>query len=133
MSEKASLYGSGFAYPAQIDEATGGYKVASEVESVKASLTMLFETVPGEVFMNPEYGCALRTLTFEQDTEVFRALAETAIRDAVRRWEPRISEVLKVEVEADEDDEHTLYIRIYFRLIQSPTVHNFVYPFTETM
>lgn len=132
MADRDSLYGSGFAYPFQFDAATGGVARVSDVDSVRASLTRLFETVPGEQFMLPEYGCQLRTLTFEQDMEVFRALAETAIRDAVRRWEPRIAEVLSVEVDTGAD-EHTILIRTYFRLIQSPTVHNHVYPFTETM
>lgn len=129
---RQDLYGSGFAYPFGFDSATGGVKQAEAVDSVRASLYRLFETAPGESFMEPAYGCALKSLVYEQDTLVLRALAQTAVRQAVARWEPRIAEVLQVDVDADPKDPNHLQLRVYFRLIESQTVENMVYPFMRS-
>lgn len=130
MADRSELYGAGFNYPFDFAPG-GGAEGAAALESVRASLHRLFDTAPGEEFMNPQYGCALKNLTFEQDTEVFRALAMTAIREAVARHEPRIAEVLKVELEpTSEAHPHTIKITTYFRMIQSQRIDNFVYPFS---
>lgn len=124
-----SIYGSGFGYPFTFDDATGGAGVASGKESVVASLIRLFDTAPGEEFMLPEYGCALKNLVFEQDTDVLRALALTVIQEAVARWEPRVERVLDIQIEEDESRPNALGIRVFFRLIKDQTQFNFVYPF----
>lgn len=130
MADRKELYGAGFAYPAAIDPATGGFRVAEGLDSVRASLWRLLDTVPGEDLINQEYGCALHTFVFEQDTAVFRALCETAIRVAVAKWEPRIAEVLDVTVERDDEaDPHTVYISVTFLPIDSQVPENLVYPF----
>lgn len=130
MANRNDLYGAGFQYPLSINAAVGGVTTATDVESVRASLRRLLDTTPGEDRFQPEYGCALRYHLFENDTDVLRALIETTIRDAVRRWEPRIAEVYEVTIERDTVNIHMLNLRLTFRLIQSQTEDNFVYPFT---
>lgn len=129
--DRTSLYGAGFNYPFSFDSTTGGAQPATAVDSVRASLLRLFDTAPGEEFMNPAYGSPLKSLLFEQDTEVLRALAETVVRQAVSRWEPRVAEVLRVDLESDETNDHALTLRVYFRLIESQTIYNMVYPFVR--
>jgi uncharacterized protein len=90
----------------------------------------ILDTIPGEDLMNPDFGCSLGALLFEQDTEVFRSLAETSIRNAVLRWEPRIAEVLEVEISRDDEvTPNQLDVRIFLRLIESQEVLNLVHPF----
>lgn len=130
MADLNDLYGRGFEYPFAFSDTAGGVEEAEDVNSVRASLMRLLDTAPGEQFMHPTYGCAIKTLQFEQDTDVFRALAVTAIRDAVALNEPRIAEVVGVELEPTSDaNPHTIKISVYFRLINSQRVDNFVYPF----
>lgn len=131
MADRNDLYGSGFQYPFRFSSATGGVERASAIESVRASLRRLFDTAPGEEFMMPEYGCAIKNLVFEQDTEVFRALCETVIREAVAQWEPRIAEIVDLQIARDDSgaNPNLLTITVFFRLIESQTVDNFVYPF----
>lgn len=131
LAGSAALLGRGFAYPFAFDAGTGGSGRVAGVDSVRASLLRLFDTSPGEEFMNPAYGCALKELLFEPDTDVLRALAETTIRQAVARWEPRIAEVFRVDVEGVPGNDHALRLRVYFRLIESQVVDNFVYPFVR--
>lgn len=126
-----ALLGEGFAYPGGVDEATGGVLSAAGVASVRASLFRLFETAPGEEFFLPEYGCQLKYLVFEEDTEVLRALAEVVVREAVRRWEPRVQDVISIVVEPVSDAApHVLQLRVAFRLINSQSTENLVYPLT---
>lgn len=131
MADRNNLLGRGMSYPFAPDPNTGGAQGVSAVDSVRASLRRLFDTVPGEERFNPAYGCGLRALVFENDTLVLRALCDTVIREAVARWEPRIAEVVDIQVTVSDDpnDQNTLHIRVFFRLLQSQVINNFVYPF----
>jgi uncharacterized protein len=130
MHDRDGIYGSGFTYPFRWDEDSGGAGGVHGAESVAASLLRLFDTAPGEEFMRPDYGCGLKYLIFDQDTEVFKAVAITTIQQAVARWEPRVDEILDIEVETDEERTNEILVRVYFRLIKDQTVYNFVYPFS---
>lgn len=127
--ERKEIYGAGFEYPFSFSEETGGVASAIYERSVVASLIRLFDTAPGEEFMLPAYGCALKLMVFENDTEAFRAMAVTAIREAVARWEPRVDQILSIELEEDPDDDNRILIRIFLTLIKNQEVYNFVYPF----
>lgn len=129
MADRNSLYGTGFQYPVQLDPSTGGVASAVAVDSVRASLRRLFDTTPGSDRFNPAYGCGLTALLFEQDTVTLRALLDAVVRDAVRKWEPRIAAIISLDISADETRENTLNMTVSFQLIQSATVSNFVYPF----
>jgi phage baseplate assembly protein W len=128
MANRSDLYGAGFQYPFAFQSATGGVTMASDVESVRASLRRLLDTAPGEDRFQPDYGCALKHHLFENDTDVLRALIETTIREAVIRWEPRIEEVIELLLDADVDNPHVLRVTVVFRLIQSQNEDNLVYP-----
>jgi uncharacterized protein len=121
------LTGNGFRYPLMFSDLTGGVAYVRAVESVKASLLRLFDTMPGEEQWNPGYGCALKSLLFEEDTEVFRALCQTAVRDAVRKWEPRVEEILDVFVQEEEDNPHQINLQVFFRLVEGRSTENLVY------
>lgn len=129
MADVSDLYGEGFDYPQDFD-GNGGLARAKAVESVKASLFRLFDTAPGEEWFLPEYGCALKHLVFEEDSEVFRALADKAIREAVYRWEPRVEEIISLRIQGTTDAQpHTVEISVDFKLIEDQTIYNLVYPF----
>ena len=131
MADRNDLYGRGFSYPFTWSSTTGGATPAAAVDSVRASLMRLFDTAPGEDLMNAQYGCLLKTLVFEQDDDALRAMAETAVRDAVARWEPRIADVVALTIDRKDDvSPNTLTLTVYFRLIQSQIVSNLVYPFS---
>jgi len=121
------LYGSGFAYPLRFDAGTGGPAVASGVDSVRASLTRLFETAPGSEFMLAAYGSPLLALVFEQDTNEFRLQVEAVIRESVRQWEPRIAEVLFVDVTREQGRPGMLRVETGFLLLDEQVEGNFVF------
>lgn len=131
MATRTDIYGVGLDYPFRWDETVGGAALAEGPRSVVASLIRLFDVAPGESFTNPEYGCALRLLVFENDDEVFRALAVNAVREAVSRWEPRVDDILEIQLERDDNTApHLIFLRVFFSLIDDQQTYNFVYPFT---
>lgn len=129
MADRNALYGTGFEYPVQLDPATGGVAAAVAVDSVRASLRRLFDTTPGEDRFNPAYGCGLRALLFETDTVTLRALLDAVVRDAIRKWEPRIAAIVSLDVLSDATAPNTIHISVSFRLIRSAVVNNLVFPF----
>lgn len=80
----------GFTLP--ISKSSGGwFAPKGPREVIKASIGMLLGTRVGERLMEPEYGCRLAELVFEQSDEVFVALAQSYVVDSIRRWENRIT------------------------------------------
>lgn len=127
MAATTDILGGGFAYPLTVDPSTGTTQDAQGVESVRAALRRLLDTAPGEQLMTPEYGCELKYLVFDGDTEEFRAQCEAVILDALARWEPRIAEVVALDV-AFEDT--TVRIALILRLVNSSETVSFEYQTT---
>lgn len=74
-----------------------------DLAAIKNSLTNLFNTLPGQRFLFPEYGLDLNQFLFEPITVTNADLIGNAILQKVQVYEPRIT-VDKVLVEADPDN-----------------------------
>lgn len=108
-----------------VKDALGLLKTVTGTTAVKGDLLQLLLTNPGERVMLPTFGTPLRTLVFEQNTEVLAARARELIIAAIRDWEPRVT-ILQLDVEnsgtnaslSPDDDktqsEHILTIKIRF-------------------
>jgi phage baseplate assembly protein W len=88
---------------------------------------LLLCTVPGERLMRPDYGSLLHRLAFAPNDATTAGLAIHYVRQALRRWEPRI-EVLDVDAEADPDVPSQLGITLRYRVRASLTVDTLAYP-----
>lgn len=84
-------------------------------QAVRQALLMLLSTRPGERLMRPEYGCRLHRLVFAPNDDTTAGLAIHYVRDAVRRWEPRV-EVTHVDAGADPDVPSRLLVRLDYRV-----------------
>jgi len=65
-------------------------KIAYDVEAVYNSLFVLFNTLPGQRLLLPEYGSDLQQYLFRPVTEGMASVIGEAIKDSVGRWEPRV-------------------------------------------
>src|SRR4029077_11460746 len=61
--------------------------------SIISSLNMLFGTRPGERLFLPDYGLNMEALVYEALDEQMTIDAQTTIRSAVERFEPRVAVV----------------------------------------
>lgn len=88
---KKSFLGTGWAFPVQfVRDTTGGVKMASDVEDIEQSLTILLSTRPGERVMRYDYGCALDDLLFEPANVSLLTYVEDLIKKSILYYEPRV-------------------------------------------
>ena len=69
----------------------------SGLAMVESSVYQILNTAPGERVHLPEFGSRLKLLVFEPIDEFLAIQIKTEIKDAINRWEDRIT-VLDVDV-----------------------------------
>jgi phage baseplate assembly protein W len=78
--------------------------------------------------MRPEFGCRVHDHVFEVlDASAFGAI-ENAVREAIERWEPRVT-VTAVDFDLERRDEGCLDIVLTYEIPEVPGVRNLVHPF----
>lgn len=132
--EDESLYrkliGKGTQFQDTISETSGGFNTNELFERLDQSIYLILSTKIGERFFLPDFGSNLYLLVFENDSNIFRDLADYYIRDALGKWEPRIT-VLSVDI--GEIENNVVPIIITYSLIRANTVHNYVYPLSREL
>tara|TARA_B100001113_G_scaffold254803_1_gene210142 strand:- start:860 stop:1240 length:381 start_codon:yes stop_codon:yes gene_type:complete len=92
----------------------------TDIESVKQSIRNLILTDKGERLMQPDVGCKVRSLLFENFTAQTILLVKTTIVDTIQKYEPRAI-VESVNVSGDPDN-NAIFIAILFSLINNDTI-----------
>jgi uncharacterized protein len=119
--------GAGLDFPFQTNR-RGSLSVARNEEKVRQSIHMILSTARGERVMRPDFGCDLRSYTFSTLDRATVTLIQSAVRDALVRWEPRI-EVRDVVVQLDPAEAGRLWIEIAYLIRHTSFPGNLVYPF----
>ncbi len=101
--------------------------MVTKEQDIYESLRILLGTQPGERTMQPRFGCNLRQFVHEVANESLFTHIKEVIRDAILRFEARI-DVEVIETEYD-PNEGILHITIDYRIRQTNSRHNMVYPF----
>ncbi|MCD8101228.1 MAG: GPW/gp25 family protein [Alistipes sp.] len=127
MDDGKSHLGRGWAFPAGFTKGFGADMAAGE-EDIRQSLRILLSTRPGERWMQPDYGCDLAAWVFMEDDLTNRTLLADTVRGAILRYESRI-ELDKVEVETGQRAEGVWYIKLEYKVKQTNSRSNMVYPF----
>lgn len=123
----SDFLGSGLAFPLGVDH-RGGIALARAEEDIEQAIGVILGTVPGERPMRPEFGCEIHALVFEAiDAEMVGAM-DTAIRNALDRWEPRV-EVLAIDFDLTRAGEGVLEVMIEYTVRATNRRNNLVYPF----
>jgi hypothetical protein len=101
--------------------------VGGETDIAQA-ISIILSTAPGERPMRPEFGCAVHDHVFEVlDASAFGAI-ENAVRQAIERWEPRVT-VSAIDFDLERRDEGCLDIILTYEIPEVPGVRNLVHPF----
>jgi phage baseplate assembly protein W len=119
--------GTGWRFPL-LPDAAGRLGYVEGDASVEQSLRILLLTDHGERMMRPDFGCKAPRLVFAPGSVQNLALIETAVREAVRDWEPRV-ELDDVRAEADLKDATRVTVAIRYRVRRTNTPGNLVFPF----
>ena len=119
--------GQGWRFPI-LPDITGGLNYVAGDVNVEQSLKILLLTNLGQRVMRSDFGSKAQTLVFAPGSVQYLGVLENTIRDAVRDWEPRI-DLEEVRAEAESDDETVIIVHIGYRVRQTNTRGNLVFPF----
>jgi phage baseplate assembly protein W len=119
--------GQGWRFPILPDD-TGSLGYVADDANVEQSVRLLLLTDIGQRVMRPDFGCKAPRLVFAPGSMQYLRLLETTVREAVRDWEPRV--VLEdVRAEVDPREETRVIVSINYRVRQTNTRTNLVFPF----
>ncbi len=106
----------------------GGIAYSEGEDSIKESIMIILGTAKGARVMRPDFGCDINRLVFALNNTTTATLAESYIREALLKWEPRI-EVTDMNIATDEEERNKLLVNIEYIIKTSNTKDNLVYPF----
>ena len=92
----SEFIGSGWGFPVRVD-ATGGIRLVSRETEIEESIRLILSTAYGERPMRPDFGCGIHDHVFDPADGRTASRMELAVRESLRRWEPRV-DVLDVKV-----------------------------------
>lgn len=127
MDTNQDFLGRGWAFPVGVD-AAGDIKTAADERTIEESIRVILGTAKGERVMRPDFGCGIHEYVFETVDANTLTLVETSVEDALVEFEPRIA-VEDVSVSTEDISEGVLLVEIDYRVRDSNTRRNLVYPF----
>jgi len=125
--EKTFL-GRGWNFPPSFDRINNANQMASGLTDIEESIWIILRTTPGERIMQPQFGCHINRVVFEQLSANLITEINHIIGHALLHFEPRIK-FLHAEVSEVASPEGVIHIRIDYKVITTNTRHNIVYPF----
>jgi uncharacterized protein len=120
------ILGKGIAFPLQLNS-RGGIKDSSQAQKIKESMLMIIGTQYGERLMRPNFGCNLKSLLFAVNNQETANLARHYVQEGLTTWEPRI--ILEDVTVTNNYKNHTLLIKVSYRIKSTYEAQNLVYPF----
>ena len=120
-----NFIGKGLTFPIELSGGRGVIKTGFDL--IRQSVRTILSWPYGHRFMLGEFGSRIEELLEEPNDEVSRQLIESFIKDALSTWEKRI-QVLELGVE-NNSTEGTVMIKLTYRIVNSQTVDNFIFPF----
>jgi len=100
--------------------AAGGLQLVQGDAAIRQSIMLLLTTIPGERVMRPDYGCPLHRLIFWPNDATTAGLAIHYVRQAIRRFEPRV-QITRLDAGAHRDDPTLLLITLEYRVRETGT------------
>ena len=119
MAIRKEFLGRGFAFPFRFDPAGGGVALSEYEENIRQNISIILGTQPGERQMLPKFGCRIHELLFAPNNGYAGQIAAEYVKDALRRWEPRI-EVERVD--AVPDHSGSIRVNVQYRIVSTGAI-----------
>jgi phage baseplate assembly protein W len=116
----------GFAFPFQLDPATGGVKTASGDAKLRANLVHIILTNVGERVMRRGYGSGVRQLVQDPNNSALWAVVRHQIGKSIGRLEPRVQ--LQELAVAQSDAGGTLDVTVTYLVTRTQVVQTLNVP-----
>ena len=122
--------GTGWKFPIQVSP-SGGIATASAEERIEEAILVILSTGRGERLMLPDFGCGIHECVFApNDSSTVSRIVDT-VRRSLIKYEPRI-DVVNVSAETSDGQPNVLLIRVDYRIRDTNSMKNLVYPFFIT-
>jgi len=122
----SDFLGKGWSFPVT-STASGKVAMSAEEKSIREAIWIILATSRGERVMRPDFGCGVHDLVFAPNDAETVGRVQKEVRDALIRWEPRIT-LIDVTVEIKGRGE-VLLINIHYHVRSTNNFFNVVYPF----
>ncbi len=124
----ADFLGCGISFPPRVDEVTGRMRMSVQEEDIKEAIRIILFTGKGERVMQPEFGCGIRQYAFSAMSMMDRTGMEEEIKQALVRWEPRITDI-RVRADCVRIDRGIAEIHIDYVVRATNNPYNLVFPY----
>jgi phage baseplate assembly protein W len=122
--------GTGWKFPLQVTP-TGGIATAIAEQRIEEAILLILSTGRGERLMLPDFGCGMHDLVFATNDSSTVSKVVDSVRRSLIKHEPRI-DVLDVTAETTDGQPNLLLIRVDYRIRDTNSMKNLVYPFFIT-
>jgi hypothetical protein len=121
------IVGRGLSFPVRLSDRDRLSMVEGDAD-IREAIRIIIMTVPGERVMRPDYGCYIHDLIFHPANYQTATLAEQYVREALEKWEPRIT-LEEINVTPGGAEYGELLIEIHYQLKNQSSPQSMVYPF----
>ena len=112
----------GLSFPLRADTNNSFAMTKNSIQQSRHNLRNLLLTYPGERVHNPEFGCKLREVCFEQQDENLPTKIQNAISDAVTKFLPYIN-ILDIATQSDTAQSEKVYVTLKFSTTLDPQIN----------
>lgn len=127
MNDKGFL-GTGWSFPPKFDKYSKSVVMDNSEVDIENSIRIILGTYPGERLMNPEFGCAVKRMSFENLDEGNVTRIEEIVGNALIQFEPRVK-FQSIEVISKNLEEGLIVLQLNYMIINTNTRHNIVFPY----
>lgn len=120
--------GVGWKFPVEVDPVTGRVRSTSSEENIQESVRLILLTGKGERMMHPDFGCDLQKYLFGVVTYTACTQMAQEARQALIRWEPRITDI-ETRAEPDPQDSARILLHVSYVVRATNNPYNLVYPY----
>jgi len=121
--------GRGWTFPPRVDE-RGRIALATGTDEIEAAMRFILLTATGERVMRPEFGCRAWEYLYEPMNPNTLGLIETAVEEALQRWEPRVT-IESVVASEDLTREAVVAVDVTYSVKETNDRRNLVVPYYE--
>lgn len=122
-----SIIGRRLGFPIRLGD-RNQIELVGDDQAIRQSIYVIVNTVPGERVMRPEFGCEIHSLVFDPANEDTANVAVRYVREAIMRWEPRIT-LQEVTVTPDNTEQGELLISVNYTIKGSHDPRSLVFPY----
>ena len=120
--------GTGWSFPPKFDKYSKSIIMDNGEVDIENSIRIILGTYPGERLMNPNFGCAVKRMSFENLDEGNVTRIEEIVGNALVEYEPRVK-FQSIEVISKNEEEGLIVLQLNYVIIITNTRHNIVFPY----